>query len=111
MKEFIADLSSWFYKRYTTFKKYGTSYVSEMPEEPKPFILYVAGENEYQWFAAMVCPCGCKEILFMNLQADTRPCWNFSKAENGNPSLYPSVSRQKGCHAHFWLKNGRVKWC
>lgn len=109
--KFITDLTAWFHKCYSPFRLYKIVFVSEIPDSPESFRLYVAGENEYLWFAAMVCPCGCREVLYMNLQKDTRPCWDLTSGHNASPSLHPSVWRQKGCYSHFWLKNGRVKWC
>ena len=109
--KFAFDIVRWLYRYFAALRTYEAVFVTEMPDKPKVFRLYVAGENEYLWFVAMVCPCGCGEILYMNLQKDTRPCWSLSSVENREPTLHPSVWRQKGCHSHFWLRNGRIKWC
>jgi hypothetical protein len=73
--------------------------------------LYVVSEDGYDEQAAMICPCGCKQILHMNLLTDERPCWTVRQDEHRKPTLRPSVWRQKGCMSHFWLRGGRIIWC
>jgi Family of unknown function (DUF6527) len=73
--------------------------------------LYVVSEDGYDEQAAMICPCGCKQVLHMNLLTDERPCWTVRQEEDGTPTLHPSVWRKKGCGSHFWLRRGRVIWC
>ncbi|MFD1328853.1 DUF6527 family protein [Mycoplana ramosa] len=59
----------------------------------------------------MICPCGCRAVLHMNLLPDERPCWRVTRHMDGSTSLHPSVWRQKECKSHFWFRKGRVKWC
>lgn len=73
--------------------------------------LYVVSEDGYDEQAAMICPCGCKQVLHMNLLTDERPCWTVRQDPKGTPTLHPSVWRQKGCASHFWLRKGRIIWC
>lgn len=73
--------------------------------------LYVVEEDGFQEQAAMICPCGCKRVLQMNLLADERPCWKITIHNNNTASLHPSVWRKKDCNSHFWLRQGRVQWC
>lgn len=85
--------------------------VEELPEGLDGSALYVVGEAEYLWFAAMLCPCGCGETLHMSLLPDERPRWKFTEHPDGTASLTPSVWRIKGCGSHFWLKRGVIEWC
>lgn len=87
-----------------------TAWVEELPDCIDPGVIYVAGENGYLWFAAMICPCGCGETLYMNLQRDRRPCWRFTVDRRGTATLHPSVWRQVGCRSHFFLRHGVVQW-
>jgi hypothetical protein len=73
--------------------------------------LYVVSEDGFDEQAAMVCPCGCKQVLHMNLLRDERPCWTVRVDDRKVPSLHPSVWRKKGCGSHFWLRRGRIVWC
>ena len=58
----------------------------------------------------IICPCGCGETLYMNLQRDRRPCWRFTVDRRGTATLHPSVWRQVGCRSHFFLRRGVVQW-
>lgn len=57
------------------------------------------------------CPCGCDEVISLPLQAPHQPRWSVSANQDGEPTLYPSVWRNKGCLSHFWVEAGRVIWC
>lgn len=96
------------------FSSWGTTRVLEeedIPAEPRPGRLYLVGENGRFWIAAMRCPCGCSEPLEMNLLPDAKPVWQFAVDKKGRPSLHPSVWRDDGCRAHFFLRRGKITWC
>lgn len=98
--------------RVLVVRPYRTAVVEEqLPAKFKKKRLYVVVEDGFQEQAAMLCPCGCKRVLHMNLLIDERPCWKVTNHPDGTPSLHPSVWRQKDCGSHFWLKKGRVIWC
>jgi len=86
-------------------------WVEELPDRVDPGLLYVAGENGFQWYAAMACPCGCGETLHMNLLPDASPRWSLQKHPDGTATLSPSVWRTVGCRSHFFLRGGQVVWC
>ncbi len=91
---------------------YATQVVEEsLPKRLKRRTLYIVEEDGYQEQAAMICPCGCRAVLHMNLLPDERPCWRVTRHMDGSTSLHPSVWRQKECKSHFWFRKGRVKWC
>jgi hypothetical protein len=85
--------------------------VDDLPDQLLRGVLYVVGENDYLWYAAMLCPCGCGSILHMGLMEDQRPRWSVTIHDDGTPSLRPSVWRQVGCKSHFWLRQGTIAWC
>lgn len=82
----------------------------ELPERLSAQHLYVVGESGENWYAAMLCPCGCGAVIDLNLVPPGRPCWKLSVHDDGIPTLSPSVWRQVGCGAHFFLKKGRIVW-
>ena len=91
---------------------YRTIIVEEsLPEALRRRTLYVVQEDGYQEQAAIICPCGCKRVLHMNLLPDERPCWALTQHEDGTATLHPSVWRMKDCGSHFWFRRGRVQWC
>jgi hypothetical protein len=93
------------------FPLYKTRFVEgELPTKLAQKTLYLVHEDNYLWHASMLCPCGCGEVLHMNLLRDERPCWQVINHKDGTVSLYPSIWRKKGCCAHFWFKKGKIKW-
>lgn len=92
-------------------KPYRFACVDEFPDSLEPYKIYLAGEAEHLWAAAMVCPCGCREVIELNLLKQASPCWNVKKYRNGSISLMPSIWRQKGCRSHFFVRHGRIDWC
>jgi hypothetical protein len=87
-----------------------TAFVSELPSELRTDTVYVITEDGEPWSVAMICPCGCREVLYMSL-LDGSPCWALSTHRNGTSSLAPSVWRTRGCRSHFFLRRGRIVWC
>ena len=84
--------------------------VRELPDRLNAGIVYLVGEDEYLWFAAMICPCGCGSTLHMNLMPHSRPRWKVIKHDDGSVTLAPSISRLTGCHSHFFLRRSRIVW-
>lgn len=56
IKRLWAWITGWLWWRAKPLR---TVQVEESPDALKPNTIYIAGENEYLWFAAMLCPCGC----------------------------------------------------
>lgn len=92
--------------------RYRAMTVQEMlPEQLRKGFIYILEEDGYREQAAMLCPCGCRQVLHMNLLEDERPCWETVIHEDGTVSLHPSIWRKVGCKSHFWLRQGQVRWC
>jgi hypothetical protein len=87
------------------------AHVDEFPDTLKPSIVYVSGEGQHLWAAAMKCPCGCGDVIELNLLKKVRPCWSVEEHPDGSVSLTPSVWRRKGCGSHFFVRHGRIDWC
>lgn len=81
----------------------------ELPAESdhKEKTLYI----EPSFAAAMICPCGCKAILYMPINEKAQPRWDYSEGPNSEATLNPSINRMVGCKSHFWLKRGQIEWC
>lgn len=56
------------------------------------------------------CPCGCDELLVLNVDRTAGPAWRLRLRE-GRVSLIPSVWRTTGCESHFVLWENRIWWC
>lgn len=92
-------------------RPYRSVMVEELPDRLAEKTLYIAGEGPHLWYVAMICPCGCGEVLQMSLLKDARPRWSVMVDSESVPSLSPSVWRQVGCKSHFFLIRGRIQWC
>ena len=91
---------------------YRTTVVEEsLPSRLTDRMLYIVQEDGFLEQAAMLCPCGCNQVLHMNLLTDERPCWRLTRHEDGTASLHPSIWRKKNCGSHFWFRQGRVVRC
>ena len=85
--------------------------VEESPEELRPGEIYLVGENGHVSCVGMMCPCGCGEVIQLNLVAGTRPVWAVERdSDTGAVTLRPSIWRTSGCRSHFLLRGGRVQW-
>lgn len=86
-------------------------YVSEVPENLENKFVYIIGENNYQWFAVLKCPCNCGDNIHLNLLEDSTPVWKTEDHSDGTITLKPSVWSLKGCQSHYFVRNGKIKWC
>jgi hypothetical protein len=103
--QWIAGLWPW------NRRAYRAKFVEDIPAHLRARLVYIVGEGNHVWAAAMVCPCGCNEIIHLNLLPDVRPRWQFVMHNDRSVTLHPSVCRQKGCRSHFYLRAGRIVWC
>lgn len=86
-----------------------------IPDNPpknsiKANCIYIVGNEQYQKWAYLLCPCGCGDIIMLSLNQKSSPSWQLSINELNNPTLYPSIHRTSNCQSHFWLTNGKVIW-
>lgn len=76
-----------------------------------PYRVYLVGDADVHWTAAMICPCGCGDLIQVATDSGGRPRWDVSQDKEGLVTLHPSVHRKVGCKSHFFLKHGRITWC
>lgn len=112
--EWLANLIrrglAWLKTRFA--RRYKTRWVHDiLPRVLNAHTVYVVQDEDVLWQVSFVCPCGCNEILHMNLISDEHPYWRITEHSDSTISLSPSVWRQKGCRSHFWLRHGKIEWC
>jgi hypothetical protein len=56
------------------------------------------------------CPCGCGEIVVINVDRAAGPAWRV-RIRGERLTLMPSVLRTSGCESHFVLWDNQVCWC
>jgi len=91
-------------------KVFRSDRVEEFPDKLDAWKVYLAGEGDNLWAAAMICPCGCGDVIELNLLPQARPRWTAQEHLDGTVSLEPSVWRRKGCRSHFVVRHGRIDW-
>ena len=92
-------------------RQWKTVRVDDVPEKALVNVIYLVGEGKFLWFAVFLCPCGCAELIQLNLLADASPQWQVIQNGDGTITLAPSVWRTKGCGSHFFVRRGRIVWC
>lgn len=113
----LKKIINWFFGLFKSKKEFKNDLfkleiVRELPENPKNKIFYIEGDkikNDF-WYGFLLCPCGCKETITLNLINDAKPCWNVSIVEN-NFSVSPSIWKIKNCKSHFWIRDRKIFWC
>lgn len=88
-----------------------TVYVADTPERLASETIYIVGENNHYWCAAMLCPCGCGDGVFLSLVEEDYPSWKCKVDRTQRVTLVPSVWRTAGCRSHYFVRQGRVIWC
>jgi hypothetical protein len=88
-----------------------TIYLSEVPDNLLDSTIYIVGEKGYYWFAVMLCPCGCKKKIHLNLLQTSSPNWNILRHRDGTISFSPSIVNKTGCRSHFFIRQSKIVWC
>ena len=94
-----------------TDRRWKSVVADDLPESLRPRMVYIIGENDHFWQAAMLCPCGCHSVIQLCLLPDSSPRWDCAVHQDGTVSLHPSIVQRTGCQSHFFLRAGRVIWC
>jgi hypothetical protein len=74
-------------------------------------IVLVGHHNQLKW-AILECPCGCGDIIHVDLMKSHHPHWIVIFEKHDKLSFYPSlwVDEHK-CGSHFFISHSNVKWC
>lgn len=72
--------------------------------------LVLLREGGEAWSVLMRCPCGCGKPVELPLINEARPRWSLRVDKEGLPTLTPSIWRQEGCRAHYFVRSGKVVW-
>ena len=96
---------------YPTKVRWQSEYVEELPDDPQKGIVYLVKEGEQVWLAVLRCPCGCNSVIQLCCIRKSRPSWRYQINSDGGVSLHPSVWRTTGCKSHFFIRDGKIRWC
>lgn len=78
-------------------------------EEIRAGKLVLVGPAEKPKWLRSACPCGCGEVLSLNLMGSYYPQWTVKADANGTLSVSPSVNATS-CDSHFWIRGNRIDW-
>lgn len=83
---------------------------SDVPEHIGRDIILVGKEPGFKW-ALLECPCGCGDVIEVNLMQSRVPSWRVSLKEE-RATFHPSLWRPPdSCGSHFIIKDNAVLWC
>jgi hypothetical protein len=75
----------------------------------KPSLLVLVIPNKRPKSVKFICPCGCGEIISVNLMPETGKAWSISYDRKLGLSLWPSVWLTSGCRSHFIIRNNKAR--
>jgi len=111
IKNTLTRIARWVERLVGYQPKFKAIICDELPDVCKTNRLYLVGERKTYWMAAMVCPCGCGDLIQLALDPSGRPRWDFTLDDKNQITLTPSVHRKIRCRSHFILRKGKVLWC
>jgi hypothetical protein len=91
-------------------RRYRNSYVEEFPSIFKDGIIYLEEAGKVIHTIAFICPCGCGDVIYLNLLPKANPRWYYKKNWFRKISIFPSIRRTIGCRSHFCIWRNRVRW-
>lgn len=80
------------------------------PDQIERRTVHLIGSVGNEWAAMFTCPCGCNQVVRLNLlKHGDRPVWKVQADSRGRATLTPSVWRHVGCNSHFIMRHGGIE--
>lgn len=106
LKRTWLTLTEWWTSPRKVIEVHGDLPPSKLPSRD----LVLLRDGGAAWSVLMRCPCGCGQPVELPLIREARPRWSLRVDKEGRPTLTPSIWRQEGCRAHYFVKGGKVVW-
>lgn len=71
-------------------------------------LVLIGPEGKPKWLR-FACPCGCGQVVALNLMGSHYPRWQVQLHNDGSLTAQPSVDSEK-CGSHFWIRRNRINW-
>lgn len=71
--------------------------------------LVLVGPKDKPKWLRFQCPCGCGDVIALNLMTSHHPRWTVEVHQDGTLTAHPSVDAQT-CKSHFWIRRSRIDW-
>jgi len=91
---------------YYKYKKVASNFTIQDFSKIESKIVYVLDEL-HEWATFFVCPCGCGDVVELNLLPDASPAWKVNNVD-GIAVISPSIQKKTGCKSHFIISNSGV---
>jgi Family of unknown function (DUF6527) len=75
----------------------------------KPGVLVLVVPNKQPKSLKFFCPCGCGEVVSVNLMPGKERAWTLDYDSKRGLSLWPSVWLTTGCQSHFLLRHNKMR--
>ena len=112
MTKWIVSLWSWLLRLFRRDQPaFRFTVVLEEPELPQPNRIYLVGDEGRPWKGVLLCPCGCGDLIELNLSPPGPPLWRVERIDGQRITMHPSIWRTAGCRSHFWIRDGEIVWC
>lgn len=110
MRNWFNNIDYYFTKLRLTGRVYCKfKFCADEPENILDKLIYIVGERPHYWMLCFKCPCGCNEVIRLNILKEANPRWKFSIRWR-QITIYPSIWRKVGCKSHFHIRKGKVQW-
>lgn len=76
----------------------------------KSCTIYIESRGDKDRWFNMLCPCGCGDVISVNLMKSILPNWSVTYNKDRTVTLFPSIDKTTGCRSHFFVRNSIVIW-
>jgi hypothetical protein len=112
LRRLVAAVRAWWRPRRRLSAYSGVASL-DATTDPAPAVssgrLVLVGTPERAKWLRFTCPCGCGEVLALNLMPTHHPRWTIDRHGDGTLTVSPSVDAT-ACGSHFWIRRNRVEW-
>lgn len=109
----LFDLIRRWWRRRKPRKAFAGAVQLESSVDPGPHLkagkLVLVGPKEKPKWLRFQCPCGCGDVIALNLMASHYPRWTVEIHEDGTLSAMPSIDATT-CGSHFWIRRNQIRW-
>ena len=81
------------------------SAVGSQLENPGDAVLII---RKHPRWLLLNCPCGCDQVIPVNLDQRAGQAWRIYRSREEKLSLFPSVWRDSGCQSHFIIRSDHI---
>lgn len=111
-RQLLSRFRQWWRRRRRSHAFAGVAYRDHTADPAPDYTagkLVIIGPPEMAKWLRFSCPCGCGEILALNLMPNHAPRWSVEPHPDGTLTVFPSVDATT-CKSHFWIRRSKIVW-